>query len=83
METPTQVTAREVVHAFAHYAELAERGTEVLIKRRGKPSLKLVRAEPASAMTTAQKEAAIKKALSFRAIRPYGKKFERSDAYDE
>lgn len=83
MEKLTQATAREVVHAFAHYAEIAERGTEVIIKRRGKPSLKLVRAEPIAAMSAAEKKALIEKALSFRALKPYGKKFERSDAYDE
>ena len=76
-------TARDAVHNFAHFANLAESGKEIIITRRGKPSLKLVRAEPPAAMTKAEREALIKKALSFRASRPYGKKFERSDAYDE
>jgi antitoxin (DNA-binding transcriptional repressor) of toxin-antitoxin stability system len=77
------ITARDAVHNFAHFASLAESGKEIIITRRGKPSLKLVRADPPTAMTKDEREALIKKALSFRFSKPYGKKFERSDAYDE
>jgi antitoxin (DNA-binding transcriptional repressor) of toxin-antitoxin stability system len=83
MENLTEATAREVVHAFAHYAEIAERGTEVIIKRRGKPSLKLVLVQPLQAMNEQEKDAAVKKALAFRAVEPLGKKYTRLDAYDE
>ena len=81
-ETVT-ATARDAVHNFAHFASLAESGKEIIITRRGKPSLKLVRAVPRAVMSKAERDALIVKALSFRASRPYGKKFERSDAYDE
>jgi antitoxin (DNA-binding transcriptional repressor) of toxin-antitoxin stability system len=83
MDNQINTTARDAVHQFAHYAKLVDEGREVIITRRGKPSLKLVLAEPAPKMTKAEREALIQKALSFRFIKPYGKKFERSDAYDE
>jgi antitoxin (DNA-binding transcriptional repressor) of toxin-antitoxin stability system len=83
MESTFTITAREAAHRFAHYTALAASGKEILIKRRGGASVKLVPAEPKAAMTEAEREALIQKALSFRALKPYGKKFERSDAYDE
>ena len=76
-------TARDAVHNFAHFASLAESGKEVIITRRGKPSLKLVRAEPVTAMALEEREALIRKVLSFRFSKPYPGKFNRSDAYDE
>jgi antitoxin (DNA-binding transcriptional repressor) of toxin-antitoxin stability system len=83
MDSTLTITSREAVHNFAHYSALAASGKEVLIKRRGQPSVKLVAAEPKAAMTPAERKAAVEKALSFRFSKPYGKKFERSDAYDE
>jgi antitoxin (DNA-binding transcriptional repressor) of toxin-antitoxin stability system len=75
MDSTLTITSREAVHNFAHYSALAASGKEILIKRRGQAAVKLVAAEPKAAMT--------QEALSFRALKPYGKKFERSDAYDE
>jgi antitoxin (DNA-binding transcriptional repressor) of toxin-antitoxin stability system len=83
MDTTLTITSREAVHNFAHYSALAASGKEIIIKRRGQTAVKLVSAEPKPAMTAEEREALIKKALSFRALKPYGKKFERSDAYDE
>jgi antitoxin (DNA-binding transcriptional repressor) of toxin-antitoxin stability system len=83
MESTLTITAREAAHRFAHYTALAASGKEILIKRRGGASVKLVPAEPKAEMSSEEREALIQKALSFRALKPYGKKFERSDAYDE
>jgi antitoxin (DNA-binding transcriptional repressor) of toxin-antitoxin stability system len=83
MDNQVNTTARDAVHQFSHYAKLVDQGREVIITRRGKPSLKLVLATPAPKMTKVERDALVQKALSFRAIKPYGKKFERADAYDE
>lgn len=82
MESTTNVltTAREAVHNFTYFADLAETGVEVTITRRGRASLKLVRAVVQSELP--DRAALAKKALSFRALKPYPGKFKRSDAYD-
>ena len=83
MDSQISITARDAVHKFAHYAELAESGKEIIIRRRGKVTLKLVRAEPANGMTQAERELLIGRCLSFRLSKPYGKKFERAVAYGD
>ena len=82
MEATTNVltTAREAVHNFSYFADLAEAGVEVTITRRGRASLKLVRAPVSPELP--ERAALAKKALSFRALKPYPGKFKRSDAYD-
>ena len=82
MESTTSVltTAREAVHNFTYFADLAEAGVEVTITRRGRASLKLVRAPVQTSIP--DRAALTKKALSFRALKPYPGKFNRSDAYD-
>jgi antitoxin (DNA-binding transcriptional repressor) of toxin-antitoxin stability system len=73
-------TAREAVHNFSYFADLAQAGVEVTITRRGLAPLKLVRAEIQSELPNRAELA--KKALSFRALRPYPGKFNRADAYE-
>ena len=80
-ESTVSTTARDAVHNFAHYAALVDAGAEVVITRRGKSPLKLVRAEPVAAAN--RQEDLLRLALSFRTLKPYPGKFERSDAYDE
>ncbi len=82
MESTTNVitTAREAVHNFTYFADLAEAGVEITITRRGRASLKLVRAPVQSELP--DRAALTKKALSFRALKAYPGKFNRSDAYD-
>jgi len=79
-KTKALITAREAVHNFTYFADLAEAGVEVTITRRGRASLKLVRALVQSDIP--DRAALMKKALSFRALKPYPGKFKRSDAYD-
>jgi antitoxin (DNA-binding transcriptional repressor) of toxin-antitoxin stability system len=83
MESTLTITAREAAHRFAHYTALAASGKEILIKRRGGASVKLVPAEPKAAMSSEEREALIQKVLSFRLSKPYPGKFNREDAYDE
>ena len=49
--------------------------------RRFKPLLKLALVPPAQ-LSAKEREALVRKALSIRMTRPYGKRFKRSDAYD-
>lgn len=76
------VTAREVVHNFSAVAARVAAGEELTVTRYGKPVLKLVQL-PASQLSAADHAALIEKALSFRMTQPYGKAFQRSDAYEE
>jgi antitoxin (DNA-binding transcriptional repressor) of toxin-antitoxin stability system len=73
-------TARDAVHNFTHYAALVDAGAEVIITRRGRSPLKLVRADAAD--SSADREALMEVALSFRLGKPYPGKFKRADAYD-
>ena len=82
-DSTVSTTAREAVHNFTHYAALVDAGAEVVITRRGKSSLKLVRAVDGAVAGAPSNEELIKKALSFRTLKPYVGKFKRSDAYDE
>lgn len=76
------VTSREVIHNFSAVAARVAAGEELTVTRYGKPVLKLVQL-PSPERTDAERAALIQKALSFRMTAPYGKKFERSDAYEE
>ena len=76
------ITSREVIHNFSAVAARVAAGEEITVTRYGKPLLKLVQVTPAE-LTPQEREELIRKALSFRMTKPYGKKFERSDAYDE
>jgi antitoxin (DNA-binding transcriptional repressor) of toxin-antitoxin stability system len=59
---------------------LVESGTEVIITRRGRASLRLVLAE---ANTHGEdKAAAIERALAIRSKKPFQGKFNRNEAYD-
>ena len=73
-------TAREAVHNFTHYAALVDAGAEVVITRRGRASLKLVRADAPDLQ--ADRDQHLKLALSFRLNKPYPGKFKRTDAYE-
>ena len=73
-------TAREAVHNFTHYAALVDAGAEVVITRRGRASLKLVRADAPDSQ--ADRDELLKLALSFRLNKPYPGKFKRTDAYE-
>ena len=74
-------TAREAVHNFTHYAAMVDAGAEVIIMRRGRASLKLVRAEPA--LTARDREVLVQRALSIRSAKPFKGKFVRGEAYEE
>lgn len=73
-------TAREAVHNFTHYAALVDAGAEVVITRRGRASLKLVRADATNEPVA--RDALLQLALSFRLNKPYPGKFKRVDAYE-
>lgn len=75
------VTSREVIHNFSAVAARVAAGEELTVTRYGKPVLRLVQLAPAD-ISPQDREALVRRALSFRMARPYGKKFERSDAYD-
>lgn len=74
-------TARDAVHNFTHYAALVDAGAELIITRRGRASLKLVRAD--ALQPRAERDKKLKLALSFRLSKPYPGKFKRADAYEE
>lgn len=76
------VTSREVIHNFSAVAARVAAGEELIVTRYGKPVLKLVQL-PVAELSDADRAALIHKALSFRMTAPYGKAFERSDAYEE
>jgi len=76
------VTSREVIHNFSAVAARVAAGEELTVTRYGKPVLKLVRL-PSAESSAADQAERINKALSFRMTAPYGKTFERSDAYEE
>ena len=77
----TAVTSREVIHNFSAVAARVAAGEELTVTRYGKPVLKLIPIEPGTP-DSQDREALVRKALSYRMTRPYGKQFERSDAYD-
>ncbi len=77
----TAVTYRELIHNFSAVAARVAAGEELTVTRYGKPVLKLVQV-PSPELDLQERQALVRKALSFRMTRPYGKKFERSDAYD-
>ena len=76
------VTSREVIHHFSAIAARVAAGEELTVTRYGKPVLKLVQIDPVE-ISTSERDALVRKALSFRMTRPYGKPFERSDAYND
>lgn len=78
----TSVTSREVIHNFAAVAARVAAGEELTVTRYGKPVLKLVPV-PVVEMSRQQREAWVQQILAMRMTHPLGKKFERSDAYDE
>ena len=82
-DSTVSTTARDAVHNFTHYAALVDAGVGVVITRRGKSPLKLVRADEGAVDGAPSPEELLKKALSFRTLKPYVGKFKRSDAYDE
>ncbi len=77
----TAVTSREVIHNFSAVAARVAAGEELTVTRYGKPVLKLVQV-PSTALGLQERQALVRKAMSFRMTRPFGKQFERSDAYD-
>ena len=80
-ESTVSATARDAVHNFTHYAALVDAGAEVVITRRGKSSLKLVRAD--GFKTQAERDEKQKLALSFRLSKPFVGTFDRSEAYED
>lgn len=80
-ERTLSTTAREAVHNFTHYAAMVDAGTEIIITRRGRASLKLVRAEPA--LAGADRGLLVARALAVRSAKPFKGKFLRAQAYDE
>ena len=78
----TAVTSREVIHHFSAIAARVAAGEELTVTRYGKPLLKLIQV-PQAEVPPQQREALIQKVLSIRMTGSLGKKFQRSDAYDE
>jgi antitoxin (DNA-binding transcriptional repressor) of toxin-antitoxin stability system len=76
------ITSREVIHNFSAVAARVAAGEELTVTRYGKPLLKLVQL-PTTALSKADRAALVQRALSFRMTAPYGKKFVRSDAYED
>jgi antitoxin (DNA-binding transcriptional repressor) of toxin-antitoxin stability system len=79
-EKALSTTARDAVHRFTHYAALVEAGAEVIITRRGRASLKLVRAE--STIAPVDRKALVEQVLKIRAAKPFQGKFDRNEAYE-
>lgn len=79
--TMTAVTSREVIHHFSAIVARVAAGEELTVTRHGKAVLRLVQVAPVET-TKPERDALVRKALSFRMTRPYGKKFERADAYE-
>ena len=75
------VTSRELMHNFSAIAARVAAGEELTVTRHGKPLLKLVQLGSAE-LNSQERRALVDKALSFRMSRPFGKKFERNDAYE-
>ncbi len=75
------VSSRELIHNFSAIAARVAAGEELTVTRHGRP---LIRLAPLDAGERSAEEhgALTRKALSFRMTQPYGKAFERSDAYD-
>ena len=80
-ERTLSTTARDAVHNFSHYAAMVDAGAEVIITRRGRASLKLVRAEPAQ--TGSDHALLIERAMAVRSSKPLKGKFARSQAYED
>ncbi|MDP2371629.1 type II toxin-antitoxin system Phd/YefM family antitoxin [Rhodoferax sp.] len=78
----TAVTSREVIHHFSAIAARVAAGEELTVTRYGKPLLKLIQV-PQAEVSPQEREALIEKVLSIRMTGSLGKKFERSDAYDD
>jgi antitoxin (DNA-binding transcriptional repressor) of toxin-antitoxin stability system len=76
------ISSRNLVHNFSLIAARVAAGEEMLVTKRGKPLLKLVAVEPAK-MSANEREALVQDLLNFRLAQPYGKSFERNDAYGE
>lgn len=75
------VTTREVTHNFLKVVARVAAGEELTVTRYGKPVLKLVQLA-GTALSASDRAALVTQALSFRMTAPYGKAFERSDAYE-
>lgn len=80
-ERTLSTTARDAVHNFTHYAAMVDAGAELIITRRGRASLKLVRAEPAP--RSSNQELLVQRALAVRSTQPFKGKFVRSQAYED
>jgi antitoxin (DNA-binding transcriptional repressor) of toxin-antitoxin stability system len=76
------ITSREVIHNFSAVAARVAAGEELTVTRYGKPVLKLVQL-PGASLNKSDRAALVQKALSFQMTAPYGKKFERGDAYQD
>lgn len=75
------VTSRELIHNFSAVAARVVAGEELTVTRYGKPVLKLAQL-PSADLSSTDRAALVRKALSFKMTAPYGKAFERSDAYE-
>ena len=78
----TAVTSREVIHHFSAIAARVAAGEDLTVTRYGKPLLRLTQV-PQTEVSQEEREALMQKVLSIRMTGSLGKKFERSDAYDD
>ena len=75
------VTSSEFVRHFSAIIARVAAGEELTVTHYRKPVLRMVQIAPVEAATQ-EREALVRKALSFRMTRRYGKKFKRLHAYD-
>lgn len=80
-ERTLSTTARDAVHNFTHYAAMVDAGAELIITRRGRASLKLVRAEPEQ--RNANQDLLLQRARAVRSTKPFKGKFIRAQAYED
>jgi antitoxin (DNA-binding transcriptional repressor) of toxin-antitoxin stability system len=76
------ITSREVIHHFSAVAARVAAGEELTVTRYGIPVLKLVQVSQTE-LSQPERQALMQKLLAIRMTGSLGKKFERSDAYDE
>ena len=77
----TAVTSHCVIHNFSAVAARVAAQKKLTVTRYSEPVLELVRIDP-SGISSRGRDSLVRKALSYRMTRPYGKQFERIDAYD-
>jgi len=74
-------TANDAMRNFTRYAAMVDAGAEVIITRRGRATLKLMRAAPT--LKTKNRQALVRRALAIRSVKSFNGKFVRREAYSD